>query len=143
MPTLWLHKDTNGNLCPSSDEDAEYLKRFRPGDIFSADVTMKRNGKHHRLGMALLRFVFDNQDRYTNFESFLTEVKILTGHVETHISSDGQVFYKVKSIAFDTMDELAFSQWKKEALREVFEHFIPLMGPSDQVRVINNLIAQS
>lgn len=142
MAELWLLKGPDGNLHPSSEEDESYLKKFKIGDVFKAEVRMKRNGKHHRLGMAMLQEVFRNQDRYDNFESFMIEVKILTGHVDTHISADGQIYYSVKSIAFDKMDELEFSQWKNDALNAVFRHFIPVMSEREQERVINNLLAR-
>lgn len=142
MADLWMIKGVDGALYPSSEQEEEYLQRFKAGEVFLVNATMKRNGKHHRLGMAMLQEVFRNQDRYTNFEAFLTEVKILTGCAETHISLDGSVFYKVGSIAFDRMDELEFGKWKSEALTAVFEHFIPGMTQKDQDRVINNLLAR-
>lgn len=138
---IWLVKDENGLLHPSAEADAEYLKRFKAGAHFKASVTMKRNGKHHRLGMALLQAVFDNQDKYLCFEHFLTEVKLLTGYVTTHISSNGDVYYIPKSIAFESMDELAFGKWKNEALSAVMQHFIPDMSPADQENLINYILA--
>jgi hypothetical protein len=92
--------------------------------------------------MALLREVFLNQDRYNCFESFLIEVKVVTGHVNTHISSEGVIYYVVKSIAFDQMDELEFGRWKNDALNAVFQHFIPKMSQEDQDRVINTILAR-
>lgn len=142
MAELWLVKGPDGALHPSSDKEKEYLKRCKAGDVFVAEVKKKRNGRHHRLGMAMLQEVFNNQDRYDNFESFLNEVKILTGHVHTHISEDGQVYYIPKSINFAAMDELEFGEWKSEALTAVFNHFIPGMSQLDQDRVINNLLAR-
>lgn len=142
MADLFLIKAEDGSLHPSSDVEREHLKRFRAGEVFLAKVTMKRNGRHHRLGMALLHEVFNNQDRHDIFENFLTEVKILTGHVETFVSSTGQIFYKVRSIDFTSMDEMEFTAWKNDALTAVFQHFIPDMTPAEQERVINNLIAR-
>lgn len=140
--SVWLVKGLDGYLSPADDDSAEHFRRFKIGDVFEAKVVRKRNGLHHRLGMKLLRIVFDSQDRYSNFEKFLTEVKILTGYVDTHISQSGEIYYVVKSIAFDKMDELAFSKWKEEALTAVFEHFIPSMPKAEQDRVINNLLAR-
>ena len=140
--SVWLMKALDGYLAPA-DADAEaHFKRFKVGDVFEAKVTKKRNGLHHRLGMKMLRLVFDSQEKYSNFERFLIEVKILTGYVDTHISMDGQVYYTVKSINFEKMDELAFAKWKDEALTAVFERFIPEMSRSEQDRVINSLLAR-
>lgn len=132
---VWLLKGPDGALHPSSEADAEHLRRFRAGDVFKASVTMKRNGKHHRLGMLMLQTVFDNQDLYSSFDAFLNEVKILTGHAETHISSNGQVYFVTKSISFESMDELGFRRWKNEAMTAVMQRFIPTMNEADQRRV--------
>lgn len=140
--SVWLVKGLDGYLSAADDDSEEHFKSFKVGDVFEAKVTRKRNGLHHRLGLKLLRIVFDSQEKYSNFESFLNEVKILTGYVDTHISIDGQVSYVVKSIAFDKMDEVAFKKWKSEALTAVFAHFIPGMPVAEQDRVINNLLAR-
>lgn len=142
MAELYLLKGKDGALHPSGEEDENYLKRFKIGDVFKAEVKMKRNGKHHRLGMAMLQEVFRNQDRYDSFDSFMIEVKILTGYVDAHISCDGQIYYSVKSISFEAMDELEFGRWKNEALNAVFSHFIPGMAEEEQEKVINNLLAR-
>ncbi len=142
MAELWLLKAPDGSLHPAGEQDEAYLKRFKIGSTFKAEVKMKRNGKHHRLGMALLQTVFNNQDRYDTFDSFMIEVKILTGYTDTHISLNGSISFKVKSIAFDQMDELDFGRWKNDALSVVFKYFIPGMSPQDQENVVNNLIAR-
>lgn len=140
MAKFRMRKGPDGHLHAADQQAEEYLKRFKVGDDFEAEVKFKRNGKHHRKGMAALQFVFDNQSRYSNFESFLIEVKILTGYVETHIGEGGQVYYVPKSIAFDSMDELEFGKWKSEALTAVFERFIPQMPKEEQQRVIDHMI---
>jgi hypothetical protein len=140
--SVWLVKGLDGYLLPGDHDSEQHFKKFKVGDVFEAKVVRKRNGLHHRLGMAILRLVFDSQERYTVFEQFMIEVKILTGYVDTHISTDG-VMYKIpRSIAFDRMDELAFAQWKEDAITVLFEHFIPGMPRSEQDRVIRNLLAR-
>lgn len=140
MARLRLIKSQDSQLQAADPEAEEYLQRFKVGTDFEAEVKFKRNGKHHRKGMAALRWVFDNQDRYTCFESFLITVKILTGYVDVHIMPGGEVYKVPRSINFDSMDELEFGKWKNEALTAVFEHFIPRMPKSEQDRVINHLI---
>lgn len=140
MAKFRLRKGPDGHLHAAGPEAEEYLKRFKIGADFEADVKFKRNGGHHRKGMAALQYVFDNQDRYSNFESFLIEVKILTGYVHTHIGQDGSIYYVPKSIAFDSMCELEFGKWKSEALTAVFERFIPQVPADEQQRVIDHLI---
>lgn len=132
---LWLVKGPDGALRASTETDEEAIRAYRVGDVIKAKVSKPRNGKHHRLGMMLLQAVFDNQDRYTSFDAFLNEVKVLTGHCETHISVSGQAYFVTKSISFESMDEIEFRRWKNEALTAVFQHFTPYMNESDRNRI--------
>lgn len=137
---LWVRKGLDGHLHASMPETEEYLRQWKVGADFEVEIKMKRNGGHHRKGMGALRYVFDNQDRITCWESFLIDVKIATGHVDTHISADGVVYFIPRSIDFARMDELEFTRWKNDALTVVFERFIPTMAASEQQRVIDHLI---
>lgn len=132
---IWMAKDPSGKWVAATRPDEEHLGAYKVGDVVKFSASKPRNGKHHRLGMMLLQAVFDNQDKYVAFEAFLIEVKILTGYVTTHISSDGQVYFIPKSIAFANMDELAFRKWKNDALNVVLEHFIPKMLEADRNRL--------
>lgn len=140
MAKLWMQKGLDGHLHASNEEAEAYLKRWKIGADFEVEVKMKRNGAHHRKGMAALQWVFDNQGTYHTFDSFLIAVKILTGYVDTHITPDGEVYRVPRSIDFSSMEELDFTRWKNDALTVVFEHFIPTMPKSEQDRVINHLI---
>jgi len=140
MTDVWLIKTPNG-FEYSGEEDAELCKRIKVGDVVKGDITKPRHGKHHRKGMKILRYVFDNQDKYDTFPNFLKEVKIATGHVDTHITSDGQIIYILKSISFEQMDELEFTQWKKDAVKVIFSRFIPELVEHEVDEVVENIIA--
>lgn len=140
---IWCTKLPNGALMPHDERSKEYADRFKAGSVFKLDATMKRNGKHHRLGMMLLQAVFDNQDRYDAFPAFLNEVKILTGHCEMHVSLSGQTYFIAKSIAFENMDELEFKAWKNDALNVVIRHFLPDMAEADASRIEQFIFAVS
>lgn len=139
--TVLVTKTKEGSLRGDSEADEQFLARYGAGELVEIVANKKRNLKHHRLAMLLLRAVFDNQDKYLTFEAFLNEVKILTGHCKMHISSNGQVFWITQSIAFDRMDEIEFRKWKNSALNEVIQHFIPDMPKADQDRLINHIFA--
>lgn len=141
--TVWVRKTDDGILEGESEADCAFLDRYGAGELVELTVNKKRNLKHHRLAMVMFRAVFENQDKYTDFERFLIEVKILTGFVDTHISASGQVWYVVKSIAFPNMDEVAFRKWKNDALNAIFEHFLPAMNDADRNRLEHYLLALS
>lgn len=137
---VWLVKRPDGLLEPMSDKDKEFLSALAAGEIGKFSFSKPRNGKHHRKGMALLQYVFDNQDRYTAFDTFLIEVKIATGLVTPYITGEGQLLYIVGSISFDKMGEPEFCQWKNEAVNQIFNRFIPEMDQKDIDKVVANVM---
>lgn len=137
---LWLFKTEDGRLAPSSDDDEERLKRLAVGEIGKFEFTIPRHAKHHRKGMALLQFVFKNQERYTNFKHFLVEVKIVSGWFDMHIMSNGDPIYVPRSIAFQNMNEVEFSDWMRDVFPAIFEKFIPLCDERERERIVETVI---
>lgn len=127
MADIWLVKGLDGSVRPVLELDAERLKRFKVGEPFRAEVRKPRNGQHHRLGMGMLQWVFDNQDRFDQFEDFLVEIKLRTGHYREHITLRGKVIYVPKSISFERMDEVEFGEWRSRAVDVVLKYFMPGM----------------
>lgn len=125
MAELWMVKSLDGSVRPLHEEDAEFLKVFKPGDPFKVKTGKARNPQHHRLGMGMLRFVFNNQERYDTFEDFLVEIKLRTGHYREHITCRGFVTYVPKSVAFENMDESEFKIWRQKTIDVVLKYFMP------------------
>ena len=66
--------------------------------------------------MALVRLVFENQERYNSIEDLLVEFKLKVGHYKEHITTDGKIVYVPKSISFSQMDEYEFNEFYNKAL---------------------------
>lgn len=140
MADIWLVKGVDGALRPALEQDAERLKRFKAGDPFRAEIRKTRNGKHHRLGMGMLQWVFDNQDRYDVFEDFLVEIKLRTGHYREHITLKGKVVYVPLSISFEKMDEVEFGEWRSKAVNAVLKYFMPGMDEPEFESALNRVL---
>lgn len=123
-----MMKQADGRLAPSLEHDAEKLRRIKLGDIVECTIVKKRNGKHHRKAMALLQFLFDNQDRYDVFKDFLVEVKLRTGHYYEHITVKGTIMYLPKSIAYENMDQVEFDLWYNKVINAALKYFVKGMS---------------
>lgn len=128
MADIWVCKSIDGTLRAQSEIDGERLKRFKIGEPFKIKAVKPRNGKHHRLGMGMLQWVFDNQERFDTFEDFLVEIKLRTGHYREHLTLRGKIIYVPLSIAFENMDEVEFGEWRSKAVDVVLKHFMPDMS---------------
>ena len=105
-----LQRQINGYFSPDSQHDEDQLKSVHTGDVVTADIKKSRNPQFHRKGFAMLKEIFDNQDSFTDFDQFRTWLQIAAGIVDTIIGPDGKTYYKVKSLAWDKMDEIQFDK---------------------------------
>ena len=109
----------------ASDEDARaVLSKFKPGEEMWVTIKKARNPKFHRLYMGLLKIVFDNQDRYAQFNIFRKAVEFAAGHVEIIPSLDGEVIMQVKSIAWDELDDIEFGELFPHVMRVCVDGFL-------------------
>ena len=111
------------HLIPSSTDSVEEWEKLRQGYEYKVEVKRARNPQFHRKAMALLQQVFDNQDKYENFEDLLVEFKLRTGWYKEHLTTKGNVIYVPKSIAFANMDEDTFAKFYSRAIDVAIKHF--------------------
>ncbi len=97
-----------GAFIPSLDEDFEKAKTIRYGQIVRVKLTKPRNSLFHRKFMALMQFLFQNQERYKTLKDLIVEIKLKTGHYQEHVTLKGKIVYVPKSISFAKMDEHEF-----------------------------------
>ena len=119
-------KKVQGSLIPSLPDDEQKLSKWKFGDVLQCEVKKPRNVLFHRKFFALINVVFTNQDKYTNQEDLLTEIKLKTGHYKEHITTKGNVVYLPKSISFAQMDEMEFSMFYSKTIDVVLKNFMPV-----------------
>ena len=121
MKLLMRHEGTY--LLPSSEDSVEEYDKLRPGQEYSVEIKKARNPQFHRKGFKLLHELFVNQEKYTVFEDFLVEVKLVTGHYKEHITNKGKVIYVPQSLSFENMDDLEFERFYNKLLDIAVEKF--------------------
>ena len=97
------------HLIPSSEDSVESWEKLKSGE-YSVEVKRARNPQFHRLAFAVIKAMYDNQERIESFEDFRTELKILTKHYEEYINPNGVVVYIPKSWSFAHMDDIEFHE---------------------------------
>ncbi|KKN77932.1 hypothetical protein LCGC14_0354970 [marine sediment metagenome] len=123
--TKAVFQKTLGGLRPTDDDGEAIMAGIKIGALVMVEVIKARNLQHHRLFMALVQKVFENQERYEIKEHMLTALKVALGHCDTIIAKDGNPAYIPKSISFAKMDQTAFNAFYNRAVDIVIRHWLP------------------
>lgn len=130
---IYLRVTPQGTFEPASELYRSMLrtKKFRVGDLVRADLTKPRHPKHHRLVMALLQKVLDNQDGLLSMDQLLTVLKIKMGRaVPFTDSATMRTYWVPESIAFDAMDQSVFSEFWTDLCKLVARDYFPNLSPA-------------
>ena len=125
MPKLNLIKGHNQSLKAGDQEAEQWLAKIPFSEPVVCTVKRPRNPDFHRKFFSLLQLVYENQERYTNFERFRKEIVMRAGFYEEHVHLTGKVSYVAKSLAFDSMDEIEFSALYDKCCGVIIEYFWP------------------
>lgn len=81
------------------------LMRLEPGEMVQIHTHKDRLGWYHRKHMALEQKVFDAQEKFEEFESFRTWLKVGSGYVEWHPGPKGGVIPVPKSLSYARLEQ--------------------------------------
>lgn len=110
MARLFLRKTLTG-FVPADEPSVELWRQFKVGETYRSDIVKPRSYQHHKLAMALLQVTYDNQDRYTDFETFRKVVARAAGHVVEYTDLDGEVVTEAASLSYDAIpDDVEFGK---------------------------------
>ena len=120
-------------LAPAGADDEEKIRGLRGENWYKADLRKVRNPGHHRKAFALIKLMFDSQERYETIDDLLVELKVRTGWYHEHILPSGQLVYVPKSIAFENMDQIEFEAFYEKLVNVAvtqygLEHAIDFAG---------------
>lgn len=121
-----------GALVPASGRDADLLRArgYRIGDQVRAELAKPRNPRHHRLVMALLQLVLDNQDGLQTIDQLLTVIKIKMGRAQPFVdTATGRTYWVPESISFDAMDQGEFEIFYRDLCALIARDYLPGMKP--------------
>lgn len=122
-------------LRPADEAGSDALSKLANGQLVTVEIKQSRNIKHHRMFWALMTIVHDNMDhgRYPTVEDLTAAVKISAG-LRTRIElPNGEIGFIPGSIAFNKMDQTAFSAFYSRVCDLIVKHFLPGVS-SDALR---------
>lgn len=110
-------------LWPAYDTEHVEYEKLKKGNFYKVKIEVARNPEHHRKGFKLINQLFDNQDKYTNLDDFMFEIKLLTGWVVRHVRLDGEVTYREKPLNFADCDQLEFEEFYERLIDVAIQKF--------------------
>lgn len=120
--TFYIVPDQRGFLAPASQFDAEIIAEL-PRRELEVTVKQKRSLPQHRLYWLILtltmRHINDQPGISYGFstpEGLHDELKWEAGLIEPVHHLDGSISHRVKSTAFDKMDQLEFAEYFRKAM---------------------------
>jgi hypothetical protein len=109
MATLFLRRTLAG-FAPADAASEEGMKRYKPGNVCRAEIVQPRNYRHHCLFMSLLALTYDNQEAFTDPQSFRRAVAFEAGHVKEFQTLEGEILKVPLSYSYDELpDESEFN----------------------------------
>ena len=93
---------------------------------------LKLDIRHHRKYFQFIKTVFENlPEKYDNHwpdvETFRRSMQMYAGYYDETISLKGETHLQPKSIAFDKLDETAFSELHSKVKNIIGKHILPDM----------------
>ena len=123
---------TGSKLVPSTSEDKDKIAKLPAGEPFQIKYVEIRNIRHHRKYFQFIKTVFENlPEKYDNHwpdvETFRRSMQMYAGYYDETISLKGETHLQPKSIAFDKLDETAFSELHSKVKNIIGKHILPDM----------------
>lgn len=81
------------------------LMRMEPGEMIEIRTHKERTGWYHRKHMALEQAVFESQEKFEEFESFRTWLKVGSGYVDWHPGPRGGVIPVPRSLSYARLEQ--------------------------------------
>ncbi len=130
-------------LMPSDDASQAVLDGCKPGDVVRIQVSKPRHPKHHRKYWAMLKIVHEGtavQDLYPTTDKLHQAIKGALGYYSEVRLPDGKVFQVVDSIAFESLDQIAFQEFYDKAVNLIVTQVLPNLDRDDLEREVLEMI---
>ena len=109
MARIYLKRTLTG-FAPADEPSREIWAKYKVGETYRGDVVKPRSYAHHKLIMSLLNLTYDNQEQYSDFESFRKSVAVEAGHTDDLVLLSGEIVKLPRSISYDELDEVEFTR---------------------------------
>lgn len=133
---VWLTRIPQGFRFRAA-YDAALCEGIGIGAEVAADIVKPRSGRQHRLFMALLRVVFENQEFYKTFDAMRFAVMVRLGFVDEVVMHNGEVHLSPRSVAFDSMEGAEFARVMEATVGLICTEIIPALDTHGKHEIVN------
>ncbi len=124
MEIYFQRKKGTSVLVPMSADEEEILLKI-PADVpLKCKIMRPRNPNHHRLFMALLRYVFLQQEKYEAIEHLRDAILIDAGMYTHFIKESGEIVYIPIDLSFDNVGEDEFKAIKSKMIDVILRKYL-------------------
>lgn len=122
------------------------ILRLEPGEMVDIKTHQARLGWYHRKHMALEQALFGSQERFEEFESFRTWLKVGSGFVDWFPGPKGGVIPVPKSISYSKLEQGEMEQFHNDAVaflrtehagKTLWKH----LGPTARIEMLETILA--
>lgn len=117
MTTITVMRGEDGKLTGFSEKDKRAYGRFKKavealeiGECYTLSTWFPRNPKFHRLHFALIKGLFEIQEQFDDPDHLRKWLYVGAGYAEFLPGPKGKMVAIPKSIAFEKIDDAAFSE---------------------------------
>ena len=139
---------TQRGLRGATPADDEAYRRFRrrlevmrDGEYMRLEASRPRNGKHHRLFMALVQLVTENSETYDTVPKALIAIKLAAGYFDAHADPrTGEIIPVPQSISYDAMEQDVFEAFYSAALDGILQVILPTIDRATADRLLDMIV---
>jgi hypothetical protein len=117
MATINLTRDEAGHLVGCTESDKKSYARFKKkieslevGEMYQIKTWFPRNARFHRLHMAMIARLFDNQEQFADVDALRQWLYVGAGFCDFYPGPKGRMVAIAKSVAWDKLDDAEFEE---------------------------------
>jgi hypothetical protein len=129
MSSFAMHCD--GRVLVPIDDFSEAALLKRAGKDMMAKLHVPRSLKHNAWAHKLFSLVADNHPQYQTIDAVKLQLKLRMGAFDAVITPSGKTVYIPHSTDFHSMDEEAFREFMRHALRIICTELLPGIEQED------------
>lgn len=104
---------TKAGFIPADDDDRDAIKSIEHGEVIECESSDKRNAKHHRKFMAMIKLCWENMPehldgRFPTPDDLRYELTRRAGFYTSYVDFKGNTVYRPESISFSNMGQNRF-----------------------------------
>lgn len=120
---IYIVKQLNNTFKVAYDSDYERLKKIKVGEVYECEIKQPRNLKFHKKYFALVKMLFDNQERYNDMEELRRDLTIEAGFYNERANFHGEIIREAKSISFAKMSQSDFDDLYNKTIDVICQYF--------------------